>query len=317
MPLDPVLQQLLSQFPTPVSDDLDIAAMRVSAEMASPAWAGPDGPVPTASTEDREIVGPAGQIRMRIHRPIGEIKGTLLHFYGGGFILGNIDMVDPMARRLARDLSMVVVTSSYRLAPENPFPAGFNDCLFAARWVLDNAGKLGGEASPVVLSGESAGGNMAAAVALMLRDEPGPKSLAAQLLINPALDLRTSSARYLSRKTNADPLLRAPLLEQMYHHYAGSLDRADPRMSPLAAKDLAGLPPAVIAISTVDPLHDETVAYAERLREAKVRVEFIEFDTLCHGFYTLTEMVPVAGVALQEMLARLQTLLSALQTSRR
>jgi acetyl esterase len=238
------------------------------------------------------------------------VRGTLLHFYGGGFTLGSIDMIDPIARRFARDLSMVVVTSNYRLAPENPFPAGFNDALFTARWVLDHAGELGGEDLPVVLSGESAGANLAAGVTLVLRSEPAKKGVAAQLLINPGLDLRASAADYPSHRADADPLLNGKLLEPMYQNYAGGHDRADPRISPITAVDLTGLPPAVIAVLTVDPLHDEGVAYAERLKDAHVQVELIEFDNLTHGFYTLTALVPAADLAVDEVLGRLRTVLS-------
>jgi acetyl esterase/lipase len=113
-------------------------------------------------------------------------------------------------------------------------------------------------------------------VTLVLRSEPCKKGVAAQLLINPSLDLRASSADYPSRRADADPLLNGKLLEQLYKNYAGDHDRADPRISPLAAEDLTGLPPAVIAVLTVDPLHDEAVAYAERLREAQVQVDLIE-----------------------------------------
>ena len=259
MSLDPVLQQILDQTPEFETDVLDIPALRKMADESFSAMIGPGGLVPVASVEDRELAGPGGTMRIRIYRPEGEIVGTMLHFYGGAYMLGSIDQIDAVARRFARDLSMVVVTSSYRLAPEEPFPAVHDDVLFAARWVLDNVGELGGANLPVVLSGESAGGNLVAVTTQALRSQPGSKAVAGQLLINPSLDLRARAADYPSRRADANPLMDGKFLEQSYRNYAGSHDRADPRISPITAEDMTGLPPAVIAVLTVDALHDEAI----------------------------------------------------------
>lgn len=310
MALDPVLQQLLNQMPIPASEELDIEAQRAWAEALRPMLIGPEGPIAVASIEDRTLPGPRGDIAIRIYRPGGAVAGTLHHFYGGGWSIGNIDIIDPIARRLARDLSMVVVTSNYRLAPENPFPAGVDDCLVAARWTLDHVGELGGGDRPVVISGESAGANLAAVVALMLRNERPGRNFDAQLLVNPAVDLRDSAFQRDSVRADADPGLRTHSLRQLYPLYSSGHDRADPRLSPLAADDLSRLPPAVIAVLTVDPLRDEAVEYADRLRAVGVPAELIEFDDLTHGFTGLTILVPAADRAFTQTLARLQDLLA-------
>lgn len=310
MALDPVLQQMLNQMPIPASEELDIAAYRAAAEALRPMMVGPEGPIAVASIEDRTLSGPRGDIAIRIYRPDGAVEGTLHHFYGGGWSIGNIDIIDPIARRLARDLSMVVVTSNYRLAPENPFPAGLDDCLVAARWTLDHVGELGGGDRPVVLSGESAGANLAAVVALVLRDERPGRSFDAQLLVNPAVDLRDTTFQRASVLADADPSLRTHSLRQLYPLYSAGHDRADPRLSPLAADDLSGLPPAVIAVLTVDPLRDEAVEYADRLRAAGVPVELIEFPDLIHGFTGFTVLVPAADCAFARTLTRLQDLIA-------
>lgn len=310
MALDPILQQMLQQMPTPASETLDIAAYRAAADALRVMMVGPDGPIPIASIEDRTLPGPRGDIAIRIYRPAGTIAGTLHHFYGGGWSVGNIDIIDPIARRMARDLSMVVVTSNYRLAPENPFPAGIDDCLAAARWTLDHVGELGGGEQPVVVSGESAGANLAAVVALVLRDERPGKNFDAQLLVHPAVDLRDATFERASMLADADPSLRTHSLRQLYPLYCAGHDRADPRLSPLAAVDLSGLPPAVIVVLTVDPLRDEAVEYADRLRAAGVFVELIEFSDLIHGFAGLTILVPAADRALAHTLDRLGGLLA-------
>lgn len=310
MPLDSILQQLVSQLPIPKSQTLDIAAYRAAAEPLGALMIGPEGPVPVDSIENRTLSGPRGDVAIRIYRPIGTMQGTVLHYHGGGWCMGSIDLIDPIARRMARDLSMVVVTSSYRLAPEQPFPAGLDDCLVAARWTLDHHAELGGADFPVILSGESAGANLAAAVTLLLRDERAGKSFDAQLLINPAVDLREDSTHRASFIADADPMLRADMVRQLYPLYVAGHDRADPRLSPLAAQDLAGLPPAMIAILSVDPLHDEAVEYVERLRAAGVPVEVIEFDDLTHGFSGLTAIVPAADRAFGRTMAGLQDLLT-------
>lgn len=311
MTLDPVLQQILDQIPLPAPGEIDIAAMRSSSPDLLPILYGPQGPIEVADVQDAQLQGDGGAVPIRIFRPIGSPKGTLHFIHGGAWALGGIDFIEPIARRLARELSMVVVTNGYRLAPEHPFPAGFDDSVVAARWVLDNAGELGGADRPAVIGGESAGANLAAAIALALRDERG-KNFDAQLLFFPAVDLRDSATEYPSRRANADPTLPTETFPQLFGGYSGGHDPADPRISPAAAENLEGVPAAVIVVLTVDPLHDEGVAYAERLRQAGVPVELVEFDHLTHGFLGFAALVPAAAEAATAVGEQLEALLATL-----
>ncbi|WP_340316114.1 alpha/beta hydrolase [Rhizorhabdus argentea] len=270
---------------------------------------GPEGPIDVGAVENSALSGVGGSVPIRIFRPASPPRGTLHLLHGGGWAVGDIDFIEPLARRLTRDLSMVVVASGYRLAPEHPFPAGLEDSLTAARWVLDHVGELGGAAHPVVIGGESAGGNLAAAIALELRDTAS-RNFDAQLLFNPAVDLRSDADGYPSRLANADPSLRTEAFPQIMGGYCGGQDPADPRISPLAAERLDNLPPAVVVVLAVDPLRDEAVAYADRLRQAGVPVDLVEFDHLTHGFPNLSALVPAAAEATATVVDRLKALLA-------
>jgi len=314
MALDPVLQQMLDQIPAPTGGELDIPALREMASGMVELGYGPEGPIPVASVENMELTGSDGALPVRIFRPFGTPEGTLHYLYGGGWSVGNIDMIEPIARRLTRDLSMVVVTSGYRLAPENPFPAGFDDVMAASQWVLGHSSELGGNDRPVVICGESAGANLAAAVAMARRDAAADRNFDAQLLFFPAVDLRDTAADYPSRHANADPTLRSEALPPLYNIYGGGHDLADPRISPAAAQSLEHLPPAVVVVLTVDPLRDEAVAYAKGMRNAGVTVDLIEFEHLVHGFPGFSALVPAAAEATATVLDHLKALLARTTT---
>ncbi len=314
MALDPVLQQMLDQIPPPASGELDIPALRtMTAGMVALGY-GPEGPIPVAAVENVELTGAGGALPVRIFRPSGTPQGTLHYLYGGGWCVGNIDLIEPIARRLTRDLSMVVVTSGYRLAPEEPFPAGFDDSIAASHWVLGHLDELGGTDRPAVIGGESAGANLAAAIAMALRDEHAERTFDAQLLFFPAVDLRDEAADYPSRHANADPTLRSEVLPELYGLYAGGHNVADPRISPAVAQSLDRLPPAVIVVLTVDPLRDEAVAYARRMQDDGVAVDLIEFEHLVHGFPGFSALVPAAAEATATVVAHLKRLLESVTT---
>jgi acetyl esterase len=230
-------------------------------------------------------------------------------FHGGGFVIGNIETHDDQARLICRDGAMVVVSVDYALAPEHPFPAGFDDCLAAIHWVADNIDSLGGDPAKIVVGGDSAGGNLSAAVALAVR-ETGPK-LAAQFLIYPAVDFREEGVDYPSRAENGIGYF---LTEDDMHWFgeqylAEGTDLTDPRASTITA-NLAGAAPAVIGTAEFDPLRDEGEAYAKALADAGVEVRLERYDGMIHGFFGLSMYSPAAAAAVQDMIASLRDLLS-------
>ncbi|GAA3697239.1 alpha/beta hydrolase [Sphingomonas cynarae] len=310
MPLDPILQNLLNQIPAVPPGPVDYPALRQMSAAFIPMLAPPATLSPIGSMEELSIDGAGGPIPLRIYRPVGDAAGIVHYMHGGGWALGDLPSVDHTARRFCHELSMVIVTSTYRLAPENPFPAGFDDSLLAARWVLAHRVELGGESLPTAIAGDSAGGNLAAAIALALRDA-GDASFDVQALLYPAVDLR-EDADYPSRRRNADPTLNAEQLGTYIDDYAGGSDLSDQRLSPLAADSVANVPPALIVVQSVDPLHDEAVAYAHRLQEAGVRVELMEFDNMTHGFVHLSALVPAAAAATAEVTARLRAMMTTI-----
>lgn len=310
MALDPVLQALVDQIPPLPEGPADYPAIRLMADAMIPMIVGPAGPIDVSAVEDGEVPGPDGPVPIRIYRPAGMPAGVLHYIHGGGWSLGNLAIVDHTVRRLCRDLSMVVVASTYRLAPEHPFPAGFEDSFAVARWVLQHRSAITGDSVPAIIGGDSAGGNLAAAITIALRDRRDTThQFDTQLLLYPAVDLRDAAASYESRRRDADPTLRTKSLPMCIADYAGTADRSDPRLSPLAAESLEALPPALVIVLSVDPLRDEGVAYADRLREAGNRVELVEFDNLTHGFVHFAGIVPAAAEATEFVEARLKDLL--------
>ncbi|WP_052148964.1 alpha/beta hydrolase [Sphingomonas sp. Ant20] len=310
MSLDPVLQQLLAQVPTVPPGPIDYPTIRAQAAALLPMIAPVATRAEVKSVEDRKVVDGSVSVPLRIYRPVGDVTGILHFIHGGGWSVGDLDTIDPTARRLCAGLSMVVVASSYRLSPENPFPAGFEDSIAAARWVQSHRQELGGEHLPTVIGGDSAGGNLAAAIVIAMRDT-AEQTFDVQLLLYPAVDLRPGAAEYPSRQRNADPTLRADDMSHYVDAYVGGADAADPRISPLAVTSVEGLPPALVVVQTVDPLRDEAIAYADRLRDAVVPVDVIEFGNLTHGFVHMAGLVPAAADATDEVMERLTKLVSA------
>ncbi|GAA1214841.1 alpha/beta hydrolase [Pseudonocardia alaniniphila] len=257
--------------------------------------------VPVGSIEDVTVPGAAGELKARIYRPEGEGPfPTVAFFHGGGWVIGDLDTHDNVARTVCRGSRAVVVAVDYRLAPEHPFPAAADDAVAAARWVAGNLGALGGN-ERLAVAGDSAGGNLAAAVAQQLHSDGTP--LVGQFLIYPAVD---AEGEYPSRVQNARGyMLEQPSMDWFYGHYAGTWDDAkDPRLSPLHAADLAGLPPALIVTAEFDPLRDEGEAYGNALRAAGVEAEVRLYDGMIHGFFDMGAVSPAAQAAIDESCAR-------------
>jgi acetyl esterase len=269
----------------------------------------PEQVVPVRSADDMTIPGPDGDLRARVYRPDATGPApTVVMFHGGGWVIGDLETHDNMARSICRDCRAVVVSVDYRLAPESPFPAGLEDALAATRWAAEHLAELGGD-DRLAVAGDSAGGNFAAVVAQELRDTGGPE-LAAQLLVYPATD---ATGDYPSRTENATGyFLDVPLMAWFMGHYAADPAVHDhPRISPLRTDDLAGLPPAVVVTAEYDPLRDEGEKYAARLADAGVRTEVRRFDSLVHGFFDMGPFSPGAQQAVDESCAMFAKLLHA------
>lgn len=243
-------------------------------------------PLPLPHVEDRTIAGEGGPIPLRVYRPRTNVTlPVLLYLHGGGGVIGDLETHDGTCRVFAKRSDCVVIAVDYRLAPEHSYAEAAHDCLAAYRWLLANATSLAIDPDRVIIAGDSRGGKLAAVVCQLARNEGVPQPRA-QVLIYPSTDV---SADYPSRTTFADaPWLSAGLMEWFERHaLPESLDRTDPRVSPMLG-DLTGLAPALVVIGGFDPLRDEGLAYAHRLEHAGVPVVVKVEPTLPHGFIHLT-----------------------------
>jgi acetyl esterase len=282
---------------------LSVAQAR-AADLASIRAGGGD-PEPVFEVVDRTIPGPAGELPLRVYRPSPEPDlPVLAYFFGGGWTLGSIDTSDGVCRHLANAVPCLVATVGYRLAPEWTFPAAVDDCYTATRWLRTHAAELGGDGRRVAVAGDSAGGNLAAAVTLMMRDRAGA-GLAGQVLVYPNTDYASDTA---SLRENADPwLFNATSVGWYWSHYLASVeDGFDPLASPLRAEDHSGLPPALVITAEFDPLRDQAEEYAHRLEAAGVPVRLRRYDGMVHGFFTMAGTVDAARSALDETATHLR-----------
>jgi acetyl esterase len=226
-------------------------------------------------------------------------------FHGSGFVLCSLNTHDGMCRNLCAGADCVVVSVDYRLAPEHKFPAALDDCVFATRWAAEHASEMQADADRIVIGGDSAGGNLAAAAALRLRDEGGPP-LRGQLLIYPVTDYHTPGARSYEENAEGYGLTRQTM-EWFWAHYLNDANEAaNPHAAPLKARHLRRLPPAFVMTAQYDPLRDEGEAYAERLRAAGVPTELSRWDGMNHGFLFWVGLVDKAGDAMAEVCAWLR-----------
>ncbi|CAA9277067.1 MAG: Alpha/beta hydrolase fold-3 [uncultured Corynebacteriales bacterium] len=263
-------------------------------------------PEPVASVDDLEIPGPGGPLPVRVYRPAaaGPLP-ALVYFFGGGWTLGTIDTADGICRALTNAAGCATVAVGYRLAPEHKFPAAVHDCLAGLRWA---AAAPGIDPDRVAVGGDSAGGNLAAAVTLLARDA-GPR-IAHQLLVYPNTE---HGADTPSVRAGVDPLLfNRTSVDWYWNHYlADPADGADPLASPLRAPDLSGLPPATVITAEYDPLRDEGEAYAARLAEAGVPVTLRRFDGMIHGFFAMSGQLDQGREAVGWAADRLRAALAA------
>ena len=262
-------------------------------------------PVPVAKVEETTIAGPAGEIPIRIYWPTADGPLPVLVFYhGGGWVTGNLDTSDSLCGRISNRARAVVVSVDYRLAPEHRYPAAVDDSYAALEWVTRNAERLDVDASHVAVGGCSAGGNLAAAVALMARDRTGP-GLACQVLIYPATDLLDLTTPSHQNFANGYGMTRDHI-EFFRDSYLPEVpDRRNPYASPLLAESLEGLPPAIVVTAGFDVLRDEGVAYAERLEAAGVPAASVEYPSMIHGFVSMDRVFGEAVDAIDEAAAGL------------
>jgi acetyl esterase len=262
------------------------------------------------SVQPLSIPAPHGAIPARIYTPktlrkTGGLAPCLVFFHGGGWVIGDLETHDVVCRKLAHEGELIVISVDYRLAPEHKFPAAVDDAIHATKWIAANAGKLGIDASRVSVGGDSAGGNLAAVVALAARDGNGPK-IAGQVLVYPATDFSMKHPSHAEPETSI--LLTHSVIRWFSNHYLGGADINDWRVSPARAKTLAGLPPAYVLTAGADPLRDEGDEYAERLKEAGVAVTYRHFPGQFHGFFTMGKLLQQANVAASEISAWLKAL---------
>ena len=291
MPLHPEYQAMLDQLADAGGPSLIEMPPPAAREMFRAMQ--PPVDLPVGKVENRSIDGPGGPLSVRIYTPAGDgpFPVTMM-FHGGGWVIGDLDTADSQSRELCAGADSIVVSVDYRLAPEHRFPAAAEDCYAASCWAKDNAASLGGDPSRFAVAGDSAGGNLAAVVALMARDKNGP-AIDFQLLVYPVTDgVRFDRDSY--RENAEGYLLTTESMHWFWDHYADAADRANPYASPARATDLSGLPPALVLTAEFDPLRDEGEDYARLLEEAGNAVECVRFDGLIHGFFGQGPLIEAA-----------------------
>ncbi|MGH7788401.1 MAG: alpha/beta hydrolase [Candidatus Binatia bacterium] len=304
MPLDPQAQALLDQLAAMGGKSLSsmpVAEARQMMEMLS-AMRGSEVAIETVG--DRRVPGPRGDIPVRVYQPKGSGLPVLVYFHGGGWVLGGLETHDGVCRSLAAGAGCAVVSVDYRLAPEHKFPAAAEDCYAATQWVAAHAAEIGADAKRLAVGGDSAGGNLAAVVAQMARDRQGP-SVIFQLLVYPATDAAFDTPSY---HENAEGyLLTTQDMRWFWNHYLNSpADAENPIASPLRARSLAGLPPALVITAEFDPLRDEGELYGRRLDDAGVHTKVSRYDGMIHGFFGMGMLIDKAKAAVQEAVGTLR-----------
>ncbi|WP_291861190.1 alpha/beta hydrolase [Bradyrhizobium sp.] len=257
------------------------------------------------------IPAPHGSIPARVYTPKNPrtndgLAPALVFFHGGGWVIGDLDSHDVVCRKLADEGRLLVISVDYRLAPEHKFPAAVDDAIAATQWIAGNARQLGIDAARLMVGGDSAGGNLAAVVAISARDGNGP-AIAGQVLIYPATDFSMTHPSHSEPETSI--LLTHSVIKWFRDHYLnGAADINDWRASPARAKTLIGLPPAYVLTAGADPLRDEGDEYAARLKAAGVAVTYRHFPGQFHGFFTMGKLLQQANVAAAEIGAWLKAL---------
>lgn len=286
----------------------DIVEARAARARAMPYMVGPAPAMAEVLATD--IPGPAGSLPVRLYRPAARSAAPgplplVIYYHGGGWALGDLDSHDNVCRHLARKTGFLVLAVNYRLAPEHVFPAALDDAYAALNWAAAQGAALGADPARLMVAGDSAGGNLAAAVSLRARERSGP-AIAAQALIYPATDL-TTLERDSQRAFAEGYFLTRARMGQFFDMYVPDpAARANPEVSPLLAPRHAGLPPTLILTAQFDPLRDEGEAYAAALKEAGVPVRLLRFAGVIHGFVSMDRWFREADLALTQVAEHLQ-----------
>ena len=254
-------------------------------------------PRPVAEVRDLSATGAHGAIPLRLYRPAGinSPAPTLVYYHGGGWTMGDLDTHDSLCRDLADEGRCVVVSVNYRMGPEHRFPAAVDDVLAATRWLQAQAGNLGLDPQRFAVGGDSAGGNLAAVVALAWRDAGEAIPLKLQLLIYPATDMRAVAPSH--SHNGQGYLLTSDTIAYFRGHYVDPADYSDWRVSPLLHGDLSGLPPSLVITAGFDPLRDEGRQYADALSAAGSPAQYVCFERQLHGFITMGRVIDEANTA--------------------
>jgi acetyl esterase len=297
MPLDPQAKAYLDQLAAAGAPSLaELPVEEARRLFRERRLAGP--PEDVARVEDRTIAGGVG---VRVYTPKGAAGGprpALMYFHGGGWTVGDLDSMDVACRRLANGSECVVVSVDYRLAPESPFPAALNDAFTATEYVATNPDEFGIDPARLAVGGDSAGGNLAAAVALKARDLGGPP-IAFQVLLYPVLDPSCDTPSYREFSEGCG-LTRRSMQIYWTNYFPYLADGIDPLAAPAFVADLRGLPPALVQTAEFDVLRDEAEAYAERLRAAGVAAECRRYDGLIHGYFHIAGIIDRGAAAIDD-----------------
>jgi acetyl esterase len=263
-------------------------------------------PEDVAESSDMTVAGPLGPIGVRLYRPAGtdasDILPALVWYHGGGWLLGDLDSHDGVCRRFANAVRCRVVSVDYRMAPEHVFPAAVDDCAAVTKFVFDNAAALGVDAGKVAVGGDSAGGNLAAVMALMSRDGTLPP-VAFQLLIYPATDMMMTT---ISSTTIGPGVPLTSATMRWFIDYYAKGHESDWRASPIRVASVAGTAPALVLTCAHDPLRDEGIEYAKRLEREDVRVVHLHYSDQIHGFMSMGRLIRAADQAI-DLMARVLT----------
>ncbi|HUB85012.1 MAG TPA: alpha/beta hydrolase [Rhizomicrobium sp.] len=269
---------------------------------------------PIGKVEDRKVPSPNGDVGVRIYTPVGATAAMLpglVFCHGGGFVLGDLETHDGLCRALSNEAGCRVVAIDYRLAPEHPFPAAVEDCWAVTQYVAQHSAEFGINAGQLAVGGDSAGGNLAAVVAQLAKQNGGP-SLKFQLLVYPVTQLGSSVDTKSMRENGKGYFLEKETMDWFTRCYAPDpKHRDDPRLSPLLNKDLSGLPPAYVITAGFDPLKDEGRDYADALDGAGVPVTYVNYPGMIHGFFSFRGLIPKAREAVSAAAGALRAALTS------